>query len=104
MREAHRVAIDKFRAAGAAISFDINLRLPLWKDPADLYAAVHEFLPLADIIKISDDELAFVTGESDPARGIPQLFQGHVKYIVYTCGANGAAIYDQHGERGRTNA
>lgn len=104
MREAHRAAIDKFRAAGAAISFDINLRLPLWKNPADLYAAVHEFLPRADIIKISDDELAFVTGEDDPVRGIPQLFQGYVKYIVYTCGANGAAIYDQHGERGRTNA
>ena len=47
MREAHRAAIAKFRAAGAAISFDINLRLPLWKNPTDLYAAVHEFLPLA---------------------------------------------------------
>ena len=104
MREAHRAAIAKFRAAGAAISFDINLRLPLWKNPADLYAAVHEFLPLADIIKISDDELAFVTGESDPARGIPQLFRGHVKFVAYTCGANGAAIYDKNGERGRTEA
>ena len=101
MRDAHRAAIDKFRAAGAAISFDINLRLPLWKDPANLRTAVHEFLPLADIIKISDDELTFVTGEDAPARGIPQLFQGHVKYVVYTCGANGAAIYDRHSDRAR---
>ncbi|WP_314911842.1 carbohydrate kinase, partial [Cardiobacterium hominis] len=63
MREAHRVAIERFRAAGALISFDINLRLPLWPNPADLHAAVQEYLPLADILKISDDELEFVTGE-----------------------------------------
>lgn len=104
MREAHRVAIERFRAAGALISFDINLRLPLWQNPADLYAAVQEYLPLADIIKISDNELEFVTGEIDPARGMRQLQRGAVKHVIYTCGADGAAWYDARGQRGAVNA
>ena len=104
MREAHRVAIERFRAAGALISFDINLRLPLWKNPADLHAAVQEYLPLADIIKISDDELEFVTGERDPARGIGQLHRGAVKHVIYTRGAQGAAWYDASGQRGAVDA
>ena len=104
MREAHRVAIERFRAAGALISFDINLRLPLWQNPADLHAAVQEYLPLADIIKISDDELEFVTGERDPARGIGQLQRGAVKHVIYTCGADGATWYDASGQRGAVDA
>ena len=104
MREAHRVAIERFRAAGALISFDINLRLPLWKNPADLHAAVQEYLPLADIIKISDNELEFVTGESDPARGMGQLQRGAVKHVIYTCGADGASWYDVGGQRGAVKA
>ena len=91
MRDAHRVAIERFRAAGALISFDINLRLPLWPNPADLHAAVQEYLPLADILKISDDELEFVTGERDPARGVGQLQRGAVDaYPVQAVDATGA--------------
>ena len=104
MREAHRVAIERFRAAGATVSFDINLRLPLWPNPADLYAAVQEYLPLADILKISDDELEFVTGEREPARGIAQLQRGAVKHVIYTCGAQGASWYDASGQRGAVDA
>ena len=61
-------------------------------------------LPLADIIKISDNELEFVTGESDPARGMGQLQRGAVKHVIYTCGAEGAAWYDAGGKRGAVNA
>ena len=104
MRDAHRAAIERFRAAGALISFDINLRLPLWPNPTDLHAAVQEYLPLADILKISDDELEFVTGERDPARGVGQLQRGAVKHVIYTCGADGAAWYDASGQRGAVDA
>ena len=104
MRDAHRAAIERFRAAGATVSFDINLRLPLWPNPAELYAAVQEYLPLADILKISDDELEFVTGERDPARGVGQLQRGAVKHVIYTRGAQGAAWYDADGQRGAVDA
>lgn len=96
MREAHLAAIERFRAAGALISFDVNLRLPLWKNPDDLRAAVRAFLPLADIVKISDDELPFVVESHD----VNDLFRGQVRHVVLTSGAQGAAWYDQSGQRG----
>lgn len=96
MRDAHRTAIAKFRQAGALISFDVNLRLPLWQNPDDLRRAVREFLPLADVVKVSDDELAFVSDSHD----IHELFQGHVRHVVYTRGAQGAAFYDRAGKQG----
>lgn len=96
MRDAHLAAIGRFRNAGALISFDVNLRLPLWKNPDDLRAAVQTFLPLADIVKISDDELPFISKNND----INDIIQGHVRHVVLTSGAQGAAWYDQSGQRG----
>lgn len=90
MKEAHRKAVEIASSKGCLISFDPNLRFPLWKDPADLKAAVDEFLPMADILKVSDEELEFITGESDIDSALPKLFQGNVKLVLYTCGADGA--------------
>lgn len=97
MREAHEVAIEACRKSGAGISFDINIRLPLWESAQACLSAVQAFIPKADIIKISDDELAFVTGESDPDKGIAKLFVGEVKTVIFTRGAYGAAMYDKEG-------
>lgn len=90
MKEAHRKAIEIASSKGCLISFDPNLRFPLWKDPSDLKAAVDEFLPVADILKVSDEELEFITGESDIGKALPVLFKGNVKLVLYTCGADGA--------------
>ena len=57
MKQAHKKAIEKASAAGVMISFDPNLRPQLWPDQAQLKAAVTEFLPCADILKLSDEEL-----------------------------------------------
>lgn len=97
MRQTHTVAIEKFHAAGAGVSFDINIRLPLWESADACLQAVHDFLPKADLIKISDDELPLVTGETDINKGIAKLFVGNVKHVIYTRGASGAAIYHQAG-------
>ena len=65
MREAHKAAIAAARQAGALVSFDPNLRFPLWPDREALYRTVWEFLPQADILKVSDEELEFLTGTTD---------------------------------------
>ena len=62
VRGAHRRAIELAKQAGAFISFDPNVRLPLWSSPADCQAAIRQFLPCADLVKLSDDEIEFVTG------------------------------------------
>ena len=86
MREAHKTAIAAARSAGTIIDFDPNLRFPLWPDRDALRRTVLEFLPLADVVKISDEELEFLTGTSDIEAALPSLFVGHVQLVLYTCG------------------
>ncbi len=93
MKEAHKVAIEIAAKKDTIISFDPNLRFPLWKSKEELNKTVHEFIPLSDIIKISDEELAFLTGEEEIENALPQLFTGNVKLIIYTCGSKGAYAY-----------
>lgn len=90
MKESHRQAISLAEKSGMLISFDPNLRRPLWNDDEALKKAVLEFLPLADVLKLSDEELFFLTGCHDIEEARPLLFQGRVQLIVYTEGAKGA--------------
>jgi fructokinase len=90
MKQAHKKAIAAVSAAEGLISFDPNVRLPLWEDPEDCRKAILEFLPTADIVKVSDEELEFITGIKDESKAIQSLFVGNVKAVVYTKGPAGA--------------
>lgn len=96
MKEAHERAIACAEQAGAIISFDPNLRKQLWDDEGALYQAVQEFLPKAHILKVSDEELEFITKETDFEKGIEKLFQGNVELVVYTAGADGAKAFTRN--------
>lgn len=89
MRESHKKAIVTAKKQGAVISFDPNIRFLLWKNRQDLKNAIDEFLPLADIIKISDEEIEFITGVGDVKKGAAMLLQ-NAKIVLCTCGAEGA--------------
>lgn len=93
MKAAHGKAIEYAKEAGAIISFDPNIRLALWDNKDDLKNAVLEFLPKADIVKISDEELEFITGKKTIEDGLEQLFTGNVQMVIYTKGADGAECY-----------
>lgn len=93
MKEAHIKAIEYARAKSALISFDPNLRFQLWDSKEELYKAVWEFIPKSDILKISDEELKFITGEDDVRLAVSKLFTGRVKLVIYTCGADGAYAF-----------
>jgi fructokinase len=93
MKNAHIRAIEIARKKGAIISFDPNLRFPLWKSRESLYSTVNEFIPLCDIVKISDEELEFITGTDDIKSALPKLFSENVKLIIYTCGKHGAYAF-----------
>lgn len=97
MREAHRAAITIARRQGSIISFDPNLRFMLWDDRDELKRVIWEFLPDCDILKISDEELEFITGESDAAKAVPKLFEGNVKLVILTKGKDGASAYNLNG-------
>ena len=93
MRYAHLAAIAAAREAGVLVSFDPNLRFPLWPDKEMLRQTVLQFLPLTHILKISDEELEFLTGTADIEAALPQLFVGDVQLVLYTCGSKGAYAY-----------
>lgn len=90
IKEAHKKAIEFAKKHNCLISFDPNVRLPLWETPEACRKAILEFLPLANIVKISDEELEFITGISDEAKALEFLLQGDVEVIIYTKGTNGA--------------
>lgn len=92
MKDAHIKAIQYAKEQGALISFDPNIRLALWKNPEDLKAAILEFLPYADILKISDEELEFITGESDIEQAKERLLT-HSRLLLYTTGSSGAQAF-----------
>ena len=93
MRYAHLAAITAAREAGAILSFDPNLRFPLWPDREQLRQTVWQFLPLTHILKLSDEELPFLTGTEDIEAALPRLFTGDVQLVLYTCGNKGARAY-----------
>jgi len=98
MREAHVKAIECARGNDAIISFDPNLRFQLWDNSTELKTAVLNFMPEADILKISDEEIDFITGTDDLDEALPKLFVGEVKLVVYTCGADGAWAVNKEGK------
>lgn len=97
VKEAHRRAISLAKKAGAIISFDPNVRLPLWDAPEHCAAAVREFLPQADIVKISDDEIEFLFGTDDPAEVAETLLRQEACALLYTKGAAGAELFTRRG-------
>lgn len=90
IKEAHKKAIELSRRNNGIISFDPNVRLPLWNSPEECRNAILEFLPYGDIVKISDEELEFITGIKDEEKALNFLIQGDVKIVIYTKGTEGA--------------
>lgn len=97
MKEAHKRLIQMAMEKNVLISFDPNLRFSLWNDLNQLKETVNEFIPYADILKISDEELEFITGYANTEEAIPKLLRGRVKYVIYTKGKDGAQLYSKNG-------
>ena len=93
VKEAHKQAIEYAHKHGCIVSFDPNLRFPLWPDKVAYKKTINEFIPMAHIVKVSDDELEFITGISNQYDAIQSLFKGHVQVIILTQGSAGASIY-----------
>lgn len=94
VREASEYAIECAKEAGALISFDPNLREPLWENLDDAGSAIRYGLERCDILKISDNELTFVTGETDYDKGALFLQQKYqIPLVCVTLGKNGSRAY-----------
>lgn len=93
MKKAHKKAIEYALESNSIISFDPNVRLPLWDREDACREAILEFLPYSHIVKISDEELEFITGFDNIEDAKDVLFKGNVKLLLFTKGKDGAEAY-----------
>lgn len=96
MRRAHNKAIKYAKENGLIVSFDPNVRLPLFDDHEYLKNVIHEYTQYADILKISDEEVEFIFGNKDIEENLDYLFDQGVKLLVYTSGKDGAVAYTKN--------
>ena len=103
VRVATKKAVKLAKEHGALISFDPNLREPLWSS-LDLAKEQMEYgFSQCDILKISDNEIQFVSGKEDYDEGIHYLQEKyHIPLILLTMGKAGSRAYykDMRVERG----
>ncbi|CAD5178040.1 fructokinase-1-like [Musa acuminata AAA Group] len=93
-RSAHLKAMEVARQAGALLSYDPNLRLPLWPSAEEAREQILSIWDEADIIKVSDVELEFLTGqESVEDDVVLTLWRPAFKLLVVTLGEKGCKYY-----------
>lgn len=93
VRSATLAAVQHARAAGKLISYDPNLRLPLWPSAEAARTGMLTGLDFADVVKVSEEELEFLTG----GRDVTPLWRDNLKLIIVTQGAGGATLYTRGG-------
>ena len=94
VRAATKKAIKAAKDAGCLVSFDPNLRPPLWSS-LDLAKEQMEYgVGVCDILKISDNEIQFVSGKEDYDEGIAYLQEKYnIPLILLTMGKDGSRAY-----------
>ena len=94
VREATKKALDVAKASGVMISFDPNLREPLWKSLDEAKEQVLYGLQYTDILKISDNEIQWLTGEEDYTEGVKKIREmKDIPLILVSMGKEGSRAY-----------
>ncbi len=94
VREATRHAIDLAKEAGCIITFDPNLRPPLWKSLEDARKEIEYGMTKCDVLKISDNEVEFLFGTSDYDKGAALIREKyHIPLVLITMGKDGSRAY-----------
>lgn len=94
VRSATKEALKVAKEAGCLISFDPNLRPPLWSSLDTAKEMMEYGFGYCDILKISDNEIQFVSGKEDYDEGIQYLIDKyHIPLIFLTLGKDGSRAY-----------
>jgi fructokinase len=88
-RSATLAAVKFAKENGLLISYDPNLRPPLWKSLEHAKEMIIQGLKFADILKVSEEELEFITGTKDLNKGADILFQTGIRFVLVTLGEKG---------------
>ncbi len=95
VRAATKTAVQTAKKAGAIISFDPNLREPLWNSPEESRTQMEWGLQKSDVVKISDNEIEFLTGTADFYKGAAILLEKYpnIRLLNVTAGPGGSYAF-----------
>ncbi|WP_322181370.1 carbohydrate kinase family protein [Neglectibacter caecimuris] len=95
--EPSRSAVEKLveygKSKGKLTAYDPNWRPPLWKDQAEGVKRMQSLIGKADIMKVSEEELALLTGEKGLEAGAEVLLRQGVSLVTVTLGPEGCAAF-----------
>ncbi len=89
-RSATLHAVEAAHRGDTTVSYDPNLRLNLWPDAETAKAGMMLGWPEANLLKVSREELAFLTGKDDVRAGVKDLWHNEIRLLLVTDGMNGA--------------
>ncbi|KAF5938231.1 hypothetical protein HYC85_025737 [Camellia sinensis] len=94
-KSAHIAAAKAAKDAGVILSYDPNLRLPLWSSAESAREGILSIWEIADIIKISEEEISFLTQGEDPCDDavVRKLFHPNLTLLLVTEGPDGCRYY-----------
>ncbi|XP_031110386.1 probable fructokinase-6, chloroplastic isoform X1 [Ipomoea triloba] len=94
-KSAHVAAAKAAKDAGVILSYDPNLRLPLWPSAESAREGIFSIWETADIIKISEEEISFLTQGEDPFNDdvVRKLYHPNLKLLLVTEGPAGCRYY-----------
>ncbi|CAN4079887.1 unnamed protein product [Withania somnifera] len=94
-KSAHIAAARAAKDAGVILSYDPNLRLPLWPSAESAREGILSIWETADIIKISEEEISFLTQGEDPYDDnvVRKLYHPNLKLLLVTEGPEGCRYY-----------
>lgn len=96
VRQATKKALRIAKDSGCLISYDPNLRPPLWKSLEEAKEQIAFGMQWCDVLKISDNEIQWFTGKEDFDEGIRVLQEAyHIPLILLSLGRDGSRAYYQ---------
>ena len=93
-RSATIYAVTEAKKAGAMISFDPNIREPLWDDMEEARRQVMKGLEYCDILKISDNEIQWLTDKEEYTEGVEWILERYnITLITVSLGKSGSMAF-----------
>lgn len=97
-RSATLHAVDLAEEHGLLVSYDPNLRLPLWPGEEQARAGIMKGWGRAHVIKADLQEIVFLSGKNDLRQGVARLWHPNLRLLVVTQGEKGCTYFTQQSE------
>jgi fructokinase len=92
-RSATLAALNTARKNGLLVSYDPNLRLALWSDAEEARKGMLSVWDSVDVIKVSSEELVFLTGIKNIDKSVDALWHDNHRLIIVTLGKDGCRYF-----------